>query len=452
MGTKESSGFKLMVLVGVAAVVAGVLVIRNKMAPSPPPPAPPQATIATAPQPSLSVSATIDAGAPPVADRAALLEAIAAADLAKVQSIHASGTALGGTLAAAAKAGNVPLLTWLIDNGVDVHEDEDSASPPVLEADDNDAVVALLLGRGVKDVTLLQAIQAGAPKAVARLVAGKKVDLNAKTDTGSSLLHSAIMSAGGPKRTQIVKSLLDGGANPLVGTEIETPLHAAIRQVDADSEDAIELVKLLIPKAPVDKDAMMAAMTMHGDKKSSVIDLLLTGKIPPESAFRAISLTSDPKLVPRIVAKGPIAWSTKDIYVEESPLIGAARRLEVDLVQSLLAASAPADVVDEAGESPLLATILSAPPDSDDANKIVNALLAKGANPNRRAKDGRRPLHLAASRGQEAIVKALLAKGAHVDDEVNGTSPLEEAEANGHQEVAKILLAKGAKKKAAPKE
>ena len=44
-------------------------------------------------------------------------------------------------------------------------------------------------------------------------------------------------------------------------------------------------------------------------------------------------------------------------------------------------------------------------------------------------------------------MKALLAKGAHVDDEVNGTTALEAAEANGHQGVAKVLLGRGAKKK-----
>lgn len=448
MSKKESAGFKLIVLGGVGALVVGGFLIKNKLGGDSTPPA--NSTTAQSAQVRPSATPAASSTTPPKAtsaDRAALFDAASAGDLAKVQALHAEkNVALNGTLAFAAKSGSVPLLTWLIDHGVDVHEDEDATIPPLLEADDNDGVVSFLLARGAKEVTLVQAVHAQAPKAVARLIA-KKADANGKTDGGASALHAAITSGNGAKRTTIVKSLLDGGAKPEVGLDHETPLQAAIHQVETDSDGAIDVMKLIIAKTPVDRDAMMMAMNMHSDKKNTVIDTLLTGKVPPDVAFRGVGLATDPKVVAKIAAKSPIAWNTKDTYVEDPPLIGAARRLDVELVNALLAAGAPADGVDESGDFPLLAAISSAPPDSDDATKVVTALLGKGANPNRRAKDGRRPLHVAASRGQEALVRALLNKGAHVDDEVNGTSPLEEAESNGHQEIAKILVAKGARKK-----
>lgn len=452
MSAKESTGFKLVVVVGVGAVLAGGLVLRQKLTSSRPvPPAPTSQSAEVAADAPTAAQAADAAPPPPTSgDRAALLEAAAAGDLPKVQALHDKGVALSGALAPAARSGDVALLTWLVDHGLDVHEDEDAAVPPLVEAEDHDGVVALLLARGVKEPTLLGAVRAGAPKTVARLLS-KKADPNAKTSDGEPALHVAVTSTAGAKRTAIVKALLDAGAKPEAAAEGETPLDAAIHQAESGSEGAVDVVKLLAAKAPIDRDAMTYALGMRADAKPAVLDAVLAGKIAPDVAYRGVALTTDPKLVARIAAKG-VAWSTKDPYVEEPPLLAAARKVDVDLVKALLAAGAPADAADAAGDTPLLATIDAAPPDSDDAAKIVGALLARGANPNRRAQDGRRPLHVAAERGEEAIVKALVGKGAHLDDEVNGTSPLEAAEANGHREIAKILVAKGAKKKTPPKD
>lgn len=457
---KESTGFKLLVVLGIGAVFVGGAFLRNKLAGDPPKPV--ATTTAQAAdvssRPAVSAAPVVSANPadaapkPTSADHAALAEAAAAGDLPRVQALHAKGVPLAGTLAPAARSGNVALLTWLVDNGVDVHEDEDAKVPPLVEAEDHEGVVALLLARGVKEPTLVQAVSAQAPKTVARLL-GKKANPN-PTDTegtplaaGESLLHYAVHAGNGAKRTAIVKSLLEAGAKPEVGLDTDTPLHEAVDEAERGSDGALDVVKLIAAKAAVDRDALTAALNMRNEKKDAVVDALLAGKISPEAAYRAVANTTDPKVVAKLATKN-IAWGTKDPMVEEPPLLVAARKLDHELVKALLAAGAPVDGGDELGDTPLLATIEASPPDSDDAAKVVNALLAKNANANRRAKDGRRPLHLAASRGEETIVKALLAKGAHVDDEVNGVSPLEAAESNGHQAVAALLKAKGAKKKA----
>jgi ankyrin repeat protein len=455
MSAKESAGFKLLVVVGIGAVLGGAALAKQRLSADKPHPAPTttaqSAELTPSAAPAASSSAAPAPPKPTSSDRAALLEAAGAGDLPKVQALHEKGVALAGTLAPAARSGNVALVTWLIDHGVDVHEDEDSGVPPLVESEDHEGVVALLLARGVKEPDLVRAVHAQAPKTVARLLS-KKADPNAKASDGDPVLHAAIVAGEGAKRTAIVKSLLDAGAQPdAPGAAGDTPLDSAIHQAEAGSDGAVDVVKLLAAKAPIDRDAMMIALGMRSDRKAAVLDAILAGKVPPETAYRGVALATDPKLVARIAAKG-VAWGTKDPYVEEPPLLVAARKLDVELVKALLAAGAPVEGGDELGDTPLLTTIDAAPPDSDGAATIVSALLAKGANANRRAKDGRRPLHVAAERGEEAIVKALLAKGAHVDDEVNGTSPLEAAESNGHREVAKILLAKGAKRKAPPKD
>jgi uncharacterized protein len=463
MSAKDSAGFKLVVVLAVGALLVGGAFARKRFASDTPQPSASASSSSSTASAVATVSASTAASgsasaSPPTSvDRAALLQAVIAGDVAKIDALHQQGVALTGILSPAARSGSAPLMTWLIDHGVDVHEDEDAVAPPIVLAEDHEAIVLLLLARGTKEPTLLQAIRAQAPKTVARVLS-KKTDPNATTEGGEPALHVAIASGSGPARASIVKSLLDagakadGGAKADAGPPQETPLDAAIHEVEIGSDGALEVVKLLVAKAPVDRDAMSLALGMHSTQQDAVLDVLLAGKIPPDTAYRGVGIATDPKLVARIgaVAKG-VAWNTKDPYIEDPPLLGAARRADLALVQALVAAGAPADGADESGETPLIAVVSTAPPDSEDATKVVTFLLGKGANANRKTKDGRRPLFIAAGRGSEATVKALLAKGANVNDDVNGITPLDAAEEGSHEEIVTLLIAKGAKRKPAPK-
>ena len=460
---KESSGFKLFVVLGVGAALAGVLYARGRLASGGSQPSTPNAnanasanatvTATTSATTSASTSASTSGTSSPSDDRTALALAVIEGDLAKLDALHQRGVPLTDILTPAVRAGHAPVISWLIDHGVDVHEDENTATPPLLIAEDNEAIALLLLGRGVEEPSLLKAIRARAPKTVARILS-KKADPNVVDETGTPALTVAIAALDGPVRMTIVKALLDAGAKvdakPDAGTEPESALSVAVREAAVGSDGAVEIVKLLATKATVDPTAMSTALAMHSPQRDAVLDALLAGKVPPETAYRGVSVATDPKLVARIAAKG-VAWKTKDPLATDAPLVNAVQRLEPELVRVLLAAGAPIDVADESGETALLAAVSAGAPESEDAAKIVTLLLAKGANPNQKAKDGRRPLFVAAGRGSEPVVKALLTKGARVDADVAGITPLEAAEEGGHEEIVKLLLAKGARKKTAPK-
>jgi len=370
---KESAGFKLLVVLVAAGVVGGLVVARQRL--GGPPPAASSVVAAGGPPPASASPLTggdagLAAAAPDAApaDVSALNAAITAGDLPRIEEL-AKSTSLQGTLATAAATGNVGVVTWLLDHGVDPHEGETSTSPPILAADAYPSVVELLLARGARETTLSGALDGAAPGALKRLLAkGAVVDVAVANEAAASRI-------------------------------------------------------------------------------ANVDDLLLGGKLTPEAAYFMVQKERDPKRIAAIAAKG-VAWNAEHPLVSPTPpLVAAARALDVPRAKALLTAGAPVDRAGEGGETPLFSAIDAAAPDQEDAAKIVDALLGKSANPNKRAADGRRPLHLAAEKGEEAIVKSLLAKGAHVDDEVGGTTPLEAAESNGHQGVARLLTAAGAKRK-----
>ncbi len=79
--------------------------------------------------------------------------------------------------------------------------------------------------------------------------------------------------------------------------------------------------------------------------------------------------------------------------------------------------------------------------------EVVKALLNKGADVNQRCPDGNwTALYTAAEEGHSRVVRSLLERGASVDDwEPGGWTVLMVASEKGHFEVVKALLEKGAK-------
>ncbi|BDG76405.1 ankyrin repeat domain-containing protein [Wolbachia pipientis] len=76
---------------------------------------------------------------------------------------------------------------------------------------------------------------------------------------------------------------------------------------------------------------------------------------------------------------------------------------------------------------------------------IVNVLLEKGADVNRKNWYDMTPLHLAAGNGHVDIVNLLLEKEVVVDErDHSGNTVLHLAAKNGHVDVVKVLLEKGA--------
>jgi ankyrin repeat protein len=78
----------------------------------------------------------------------------------------------------------------------------------------------------------------------------------------------------------------------------------------------------------------------------------------------------------------------------------------------------------------------------------VRALVARGADVNQQVVGRPTPLHGAAYIGRVEVVRALLEMGAEKEISVGGMRPLHVAAAFGHVEVARLLISKGADKEA----
>lgn len=463
--SRDSAGAKIAIVVGIGAVAIGLAALRTHLA-GPPPKPTPQETAARAPVTvTTATTATTRAAVeetaptparptgPTQADRIALLEACTEGDQVRVEALVGKGVNLDGTLGNAAKSGNAALVGWLISHGVSAKEDEDLSVPPILVADEHEAVVNVLLARGAHEPTLAKAVAVGAPKTVTRLL-GKGASASSKTAEGEPVLMVALRNNAGAKRRVIVDALLKGGADANMKYDDETPLSVAVPSAISRAEETekagdrgIDLVGKLVAKgAKVDGDALVTAMGADEDKRGALLDVLLAGTMERSATLRAVSHaaeTHDAASMKKIAAKG-VAWSALDPHASP-PLANAIVSSDVAMVKALLDAGAPTDRMGEDGDTALLAAVAAAAGDSDEAVRVVRVLLDHGANANKRGRDGRTALFAASQQGSEGLVALLVSKGARVDDAVDGMTAVEAADARGYEGVVKLLKARGAK-------
>ncbi|MBS2020158.1 MAG: ankyrin repeat domain-containing protein [Deltaproteobacteria bacterium] len=454
--SKDGMGAKLLVVLGGGAVAVGLLTARAHWSHPKPAPVTGTATVTHA-TPEPKASAVVSAApeepkkaGPTQGDRVAFLEAIDAGDLAKVKALREKGVSIHGTLAHAAKAGNADVLSFLLEQGLDIHEDEDAKVPPILEADEHASIVSLMLAKGAKEPSLVKAAGAGAPKTVARLLA-KGASANEKTSEGEPALHVAIQNNGGAVRRAIVDQLLEKGADVNAKYDDETALGIALPAIsvaaDKPENGGAALVAKLVSKgAKIEGSSLTWVLdNVQGDAKAAALDTLLGGKLSKDATAIAVDRAAeqhDVDAIKKLAAKG-IQWSALESQTSP-PLAEAIVASDVPIVKALLAAGAPTEKVFADGDHALLAAVTAASGDSDDAIKVVKALLDAGMNPNKRGKEGTTPLYLATQQGSEVLVALLVSRGARVDEAVDGLSPLDVAEMRGHDGIAKYLKNHGA--------
>ncbi len=122
-----------------------------------------------------------------------------------------------------------------------------------------------------------------------------------------------------------------------------------------------------------------------------------------------------------------------------SPLVAAARKGNMEIVQALL--SAGADVEYHAGgdEPPLMAA------SANGHVELVRMLLKEGAKVNRVSASNGTALLTAARSGHQEVVQLLISNNAKVNVKVSGDgTALIQAVRNGHFEISKLLLEQGA--------
>jgi RNA polymerase sigma factor (sigma-70 family) len=170
---------------------------------------------------------------------------------------------------------------------------------------------------------------------------------------------------------------------------------------------------------------------------SDTVELFLAVRSGDRDALRAI-LDRSPELV-----NAEEGWELDEAALHDlpvptraTPLIRAAERGDLALVDLLLARGAEADrgCGCAGGEGALWAALAAG------RTRVASRLLAAGADPNRAAFADHTALHVAAMRGHDDLVESLLAHGADPRRRSReGATPLDWARAKGHARAAALL-------------
>ncbi|UCC43765.1 MAG: ankyrin repeat domain-containing protein [Candidatus Zixiibacteriota bacterium] len=280
--------------------------------------------------------------------------------------------------------GNLDVARFLLDNGAFMNVRDNLGNTPLLASawSGNRDFVEFLLDKG-SDInektnfgtTALHRAASGGHEELVRFLAERGADLNAKNGAGMTPLASAVHSG----RPGTVRLLIEAGADiNVLDNDGNSPLaHSAFRWVP------IDVMRMLIE---------------HGAPLDAASD----------------SCT------------GPIEWAVGAGTVEQLQL----------LIES------GANVNADLGEGE---TALNKATRQGKEDKAA-VLLEAHAEVNRQdSRYGRAPLHWCAIKGMSRVVELLLASGANVDAPDNaGHSPLYFAARYGHKTVADLLKAGGA--------
>jgi ankyrin repeat protein len=378
------------------------------------------------------------------------VRAVAHGDVDAMERLHSPGMALDGMLSLAAQSGEIAVARWLLDHGADVHENESASEAPVLVADEHPELAALLLERGAAEPSLAMAAEAGAEGSIVRFLAAHP-GKSAANPTDAAPLADALSStrATAEKKKRIVEDLLAAGADPNHPGG-ESPVTAAARECSVAADECLRMIKLLVKHGARAKgEALVAALYLDEPARDTILDAVMAA--PLERGATAVALAQGgnipPRVLKRIVAKG-VEWSWRDGEDDAAlPVLAAVQRGDRDFVRALLDVGAPADVHFKEGKCALGEAIdSSANGGSTDYARIVELLVARGVDVNRRLPDGRTPLFAAAESGELRVVTALLDRGARVNDIVLDDTALDAAEQHGHQPIARVLHARGARR------
>ncbi len=254
---------------------------------------------------------------------------------------------------------------------------------------------------------------------------------------GAVSIHEAIKAGD----VETVRTLLQTNATVGVATndlgEVPLPLAA--------SRAHLEIVELLLAaKVPVDATAQ-GNSALHTVIFSGTANLYLEnlsknagGVAPKELLDATMELITNPQI--RKVGNRGLPMDLVALRQELMKRADPARtRRELKLVEMLLAAGANPDLPNLGGNTPL--HFACTRPESD----FLDVLLAKKANVLAQTRTGETPLHGVAVFGSAASAQRLLELGAKVDKPNRfGSTPLLFAAKTGNREVAALLLQWGA--------
>ncbi len=309
--------------------------------------------------------------------------------------------------------GNLKLVTYFLDQGVDVNGENDRGwTPLIAAASENQLEIAeLIIERGAKVnyinskgwTALIEAADEGSIEVVQLLITrGADVNLSVPGER-----RNALVTAASEGHLSIMKDLFDAGAK-MNGEEGQIPmLHTAAE------EGHLSIVRFLVERgAGVDEkdDLGRTALSYAAEEgNSSVIDYLLSKGADPDlkdsegySALIFAAEEDNAHTLETLLAKS----SDKN-----NPMIlfAALEEGNTRIVESLLESGHSVNTKFEGDQTPLMIAA------SEEEAELVNLLVEKGADVNAKDAEGRTALFFAAGEDDAATIRVLVEKGADLE-------------------------------------
>ncbi|KAF7171061.1 hypothetical protein CNMCM5623_003528 [Aspergillus felis] len=386
-------------------------------------------------------------------------------------NIRVDNHAVAQPLLTAAMEGHIGVVKVLLDHGIppdQIHDPADNEDEPGYDqtrltamgwaaARGHKDVFELLLARGAsptwkepyrKESILMLAVEGGNPDIVGRLI-----EVGCEVDARDSDGVTALARAARYGDVEVAQALINHGADPESRDQRgETPIFcAAERGHQRMVEFLLGKVVDPNPRAAQDRPACVALLLEHIDIENeiaagspeaytvitsaaafgheSVVGQLLTKGVDPDSRGATWSEWF-------VGGRTALSWAAEKGYYEIvhmllkhaavdlcpeddddlPPHILAAGNNHKEIVALLLDRGVNVNMTHTSSGH----TALSKAAD-EYADRVVQLLLERGADPNHQISDGRTPLALAVIGGNVSSVKMLLDAGADPDSEINWT-------------------------------
>jgi ankyrin repeat protein len=334
----------------------------------------------------------------------------------------------------AAAAGHQSVLQVLLEKGADAGEALSWAA-----GNGRQAIVGMLLARQPSRASISLALHNAAGTRHTDIVktlldAGADVDAAGGRDNSSALIEAAERPA--PATVQL---LLERGAkvNFQSGSG-ETALLASMRPRSSNADAREVAQRLQIARELLDRGAdIEARLQSMQSRQPTPLLLAIDERLSPVAQL----------LIERGADVNARTGDTDGGERQLSALMRAAREGLADVVAALLAKGAAVDARNENGNTALLELVLSRGP--NPAPEVARLLLDGGADVNATNIRKRSALMIAAGRSggvDVALVRQLLDRGARIDAaNQDGQTALMFAAQSGQTEIARELIDRGAK-------
>lgn len=386
-------------------------------------------------------------------------------------------------LHAAASRGDLELVQTLLDTSEQQVDEQDASGATALLVAAREGhlpVVELLVARGAgaaaatknASTPLMLAALHGRTPVVAFLLAqcpAAKSSIDAINGSNYSALHCAASEG----HVEVVRLLLDHGADKEVTADGWRPLHVACSKehtavvalllsrgasVDAVMQDGITALHFVALQCSVELaglllDAGAGVQTGAGETRMTSLHLaavrgdvamcqFLVGRGAEVTAETAAKITPFFTAAERghLEAAKYFASVDSEWKTRKSPIHVVAANGFTEVLTFLLAEGVDVETEDEFGLTALCVAAVR------DQVEIVKKLLAAGANVNKKAveSDAYSSLHYCAELGREEVAKLLIASGADIHATTGaGHEPFHVAAIHGHIAIISLLLENG---------